>query len=195
VPTDIKQSSHKILAKFARSQTQFIRGLDVVTDHAENVADDSWEYADSVVGEVDEADEPSDRVPDRLDEDPPAQIRGTSLRANAATLLHLQHEVAEKTLALQSLQQEHDSLLQNLERMQAERGTIERDSELWYRENMTEEKERLQEQVRTLEQRREENQKSRDEVRQMGAEQASQHLKKVELAGSRVSVIAKSDIR
>lgn len=183
---DILRTTEQIIAEIDRLRNQFSSGeaniaqsniylsryLDELTEYAETVVDESSDRADSVTAWVDET-----------DEDHPAQVHESTLRTNAVTLRELQHEVAERTLALQSLQQDYDSLLQNLERMQKEPTTIESDFERSYTENITEEKERLQEQVKTLEQQLAETQKSRDEARRMGEERASQYLKIVEMAG------------
>lgn len=105
--------------------------------------------------------------------------------AHAAHLQDLQHQVSVKTLALQTLQREYDSLLQKLERMRTKCATLEKKFEVSDAEinSLTDERERLEKQVETLEKQLEEAQNARDEARSTSAEQASQYMKIMEMAG------------
>lgn len=105
--------------------------------------------------------------------------------AHAAHLQDLQHQVSVKTLALQTLQREYDSLLQKLERMRTKCATLEKKFEVSDAEinSLTDERERLEKQVETLEKQLEDTQNARDEARSTSAEQASQYMKIMEMAG------------
>lgn len=105
--------------------------------------------------------------------------------AHAAHLQDLQHQVSVKTLALQTLQREYDSLLQKLERMRTKCATLEKKFEVSDAEinSLTDERERLEKQVETLEKQLEDAQNARDEARSTSAEQASQYMKIMEMAG------------
>ncbi|KAE9968092.1 hypothetical protein EG328_007794 [Venturia inaequalis] len=104
--------------------------------------------------------------------------------AQTAHLQDLQHQVSVKTLALQTLQKEYDSLLQKLERQRVRSGALEKKFEVSDAEinSLTDEREKLTDQVQFLEQNVEELQKTRDETRRMGTESASQYMKIVEMA-------------
>lgn len=104
--------------------------------------------------------------------------------AQTAHLQDLQHQVSVKTLALQTLQKEYDSLLQKLERQRVRSGALEKKFEVSDAEinSLTDEREKLTDQVQFLEKHIEELQKTRDETRRMGTESASQYMKIVEMA-------------
>lgn len=104
--------------------------------------------------------------------------------AQAAHLQDLQHQVSVKALALQTLQKEYDSLLQKLERQRVRSGALEKKFEVSDAEinSLTDEREKLMDQVQFLEKHVEELQKARDETRRMGTESASQYMKIVEMA-------------
>lgn len=109
----------------------------------------------------------------------------SSSSAHLAHLQELQHQVSVKQLALQTLQREHDSLLQKLERQRVRSQALEKKFEVSDAEinSLTDEKERLAGQVQILEVQVEELQQARDEARKMGADSASQYMKIVEMAG------------
>ena len=108
-----------------------------------------------------------------------------STAAHVAHLQDLQHQVSVKTLALQTLQREYDNLLQKLERMRTKCATLEKKFEVSDAEinGLTDEKERLEKQVDTLEKLLEDAQNARDEARSTSSEQASQYMKIMEMAG------------
>jgi chromosome segregation ATPase len=105
--------------------------------------------------------------------------------AHSSHLQDLQHQVSVKTLALQTLQREYDALLQKLERMRIRSQALEKKFEVSDAEinSLADEKERLANQVQTLEAQVEELQQARDEARKTGAESAAQYMKIVEMAG------------
>ncbi|QDS70865.1 hypothetical protein FKW77_005666 [Venturia effusa] len=104
--------------------------------------------------------------------------------AQTAHLQDLQHQVSVKTLALQTLQKEYDSLLQKLERQRVRSGALEKKFEVSDAEinSLTDEREKLMDQVQFLENQVEELQRTRDETRRVGTESASQYMKIVEMA-------------
>lgn len=116
--------------------------------------------------------------------------------AHAAHLQELQHQVSVKTLALQTLQREYDNLLQKLERMRTKCATLEKKFEVSDAEinSLTDERERLEKQVESLEKQLEDAQNARDEARSSSAEQASQYMKIMEMAG-RLQAQASDDRR
>jgi len=116
--------------------------------------------------------------------------------AHAAHLQELQHQVSVKTLTLQTLQREYDNLLQKLERMRTKCATLEKKFEVSDAEinSLTDERERLEKQVETLEKQLEDAQNARDEARNSSAEQASQYMKIMEMAG-RLQAQASDDRR
>jgi chromosome segregation ATPase len=118
----------------------------------------------------------------------PPGVQSPSLPPNAAQAAHfqdLQHQVSVKSLALQTLQREYDSLLQKLERQRTKCATLERKFEVTDAEinSLTNEKERLERQVEGLEKQIEEAQMARDDARKSSAEQSSQYMKMIDMAG------------
>ena len=118
----------------------------------------------------------------------PAGIISPSLQPNTAHAAHvqdLQHQVSVKTLGLQTLQREYDSLLQKLERQRTKCATLEKKFEVSDVEinSLTDEKENLERQVETLERQVEDAQNVRDEARKTGADQSAQYMKMIEMAG------------
>lgn len=113
---------------------------------------------------------------------PPAQSVQTS--AQAAHLQDLQHQVSIKTLAFQTLQREYDSLLQKLERQRTKCATLEKKFEVSDVEinSLTDEKEKLQNQVASLESQVEELQQSRDEARRQLVANGAQYMRIMEMA-------------
>lgn len=108
----------------------------------------------------------------------------TTAAANAHTAA-LQHDVSIRTLALQSLQTEHNNLLAAFTRSQLRAVTLEKkhivsDTEI---NNLSEEKTRLQAQVTELEQTIEEISKSRDEARQSAVQDGAQYVQMIKMAG------------
>ncbi|OCK85409.1 hypothetical protein K432DRAFT_400264 [Lepidopterella palustris CBS 459.81] len=113
---------------------------------------------------------------------PPTSSLQTS--AQAVHLQDLQHQVSIKTLAFQTLQREYDSLLQKLERQRTKCATLEKkfavsDVEI---NTLTDEKEKLQAQVATLEAQVEELQQSRDESRKQLVANGAQYMRIMDMA-------------
>ena len=110
---------------------------------------------------------------------------GSTSSAHAAHLQDLQHSLSVKSLALQTLQREHDSLLQSLERQRTKSATLEKKFEVSDAEiiSLSNEKDRLEETVEMLESQLEKMRNDRDEVRRANSESAAQYLRIVEMAG------------
>ncbi|TID26746.1 hypothetical protein E6O75_ATG01239 [Venturia nashicola] len=87
-------------------------------------------------------------------------------------------------MALQTLQKEYDSLLQKFERQRVRSGALEKKFEVSDAEinSLTDEREKLTDQMQFLENHVDKLQKTRDEMRRMGTESASQYMKIVEMA-------------
>ncbi|KAF2000672.1 hypothetical protein P154DRAFT_192545 [Amniculicola lignicola CBS 123094] len=117
---------------------------------------------------------------------PPISPPSTSLQpsAQSAHLQDLQHQVSIKTLAFQTLQREYDSLLQKLERQRTKCATLEKKFEVSDVEinALTEEKEKLQSQITSLEAQVEELQQSRDEARRQLVANGAQYMRIMEMA-------------
>jgi chromosome segregation ATPase len=113
---------------------------------------------------------------------PPSAAGQTS--AQSAHLQDLQHQISVKTLAFQTLQREYDSLLQKLERQRAKCATLEKKFEVSDVEinSLTDEKEKLQMQLSTLETQVEEIQQSRDESRRQLVANGAQYMRIMEMA-------------
>jgi chromosome segregation ATPase len=96
--------------------------------------------------------------------------------AHASHLQDLQHQISTKTLALQTLQREHDQLLAAFSRSQIRCSTLDKKSQVSDHEinTLTEEKIRLQQQVENLESSVEELVKSRDEVHKQSSADGAQ---------------------
>jgi hypothetical protein len=96
--------------------------------------------------------------------------------AHNAHLQDLQHQISTKTLALQTLQREHDQLLGAFSRSQIRCSTLDKKSQVSDHEinSLTEEKIRLQAQVETLEAQVEDLIKAKDEVRRQTTADAAQ---------------------
>lgn len=114
---------------------------------------------------------------------PPPTFSGPSHFSSATTpaahtshLQDLQHQISKKTLALQTLQREHDQLLAAFSRSQIRCNTLDKKSQVSDHEinSLTEEKIRLQQQVETLEAHVEELVKSRDEVHKQSTADGAQ---------------------
>jgi hypothetical protein len=105
--------------------------------------------------------------------------------AQAAHLQDLQHQLAVKTLAHDTLQKEYTTLLQRLERQRVKCATLERKFEVSDAEiiSLSNEKERLEQVVEMLEKQREELAASRDDARKRSSEASAQYLRMIELAG------------
>lgn len=113
---------------------------------------------------------------------PPSAAGQTS--AQSAHLQDLQHQISVKTLAFQTLQREYDSLLQKLERQRTKCATLEKKFEVSDVEinSLTDEKEKMQVQVATLEIQVEELQQSRDEARRQLVANGAQYMRIMEMA-------------
>jgi hypothetical protein len=98
---------------------------------------------------------------------PPPSPYSSHNKAQNTHLSDLQHQVSVKTLALQTLQKEYDSLLQKLDRQRTKCAALEKKFEVSDVEinTLTEEKERLAAQIIDLETQVEELQSSRDQTR------------------------------
>lgn len=114
---------------------------------------------------------------------PPAATT-TQASAHSALLQELQHQVSIKTIALQTIQREYDSLLQKLERQRTKCATLEKKFEVSDVEinSLTDEKERLQAQLAALEYQAEELQESRDESRRQLVANGAQYMRIMEMA-------------
>jgi hypothetical protein len=96
--------------------------------------------------------------------------------AQTSHLQDLQHQISTKTLALQTLQREHDQLLAAFSRSQIRCSTLDKKSQVSDHEinTLSEEKARLQQQVETLETQVEELGRARDEAQQHSAADGAQ---------------------
>ena len=96
--------------------------------------------------------------------------------AQTSHLQDLQHQISTKTLALQTLQREHDQLLAAFSRSQIRCSTLDKKSQVSDHEinTLSEEKARLQQQVETLETQVEELGRARDEAQQQSAADSAQ---------------------
>ncbi|KAH7126805.1 hypothetical protein B0J11DRAFT_286673 [Dendryphion nanum] len=117
---------------------------------------------------------------------PPISPPASSLHpsAQAAHLQDLQHQISIKTLAFQTLQREYDSLLQKLERQRTKCAALEKKFEVSDVEinSLTDEKEKLQSQVATMEMQVEELHQSRDEARRQLVANGAQYMRIMEMA-------------
>jgi chromosome segregation ATPase len=113
---------------------------------------------------------------------PPTTSAHTS--AHNTLLQELQHQVTVKTLEFRTLQREYDNLLQKLERQKTKCATLEKKFEVSDVEinSLTEEKEKLQSQVVTMEGQVEELQQSRDEARRQLIANGAQYMRIMEMA-------------
>ncbi|KAI9849648.1 MAG: hypothetical protein M1837_002773 [Sclerophora amabilis] len=102
----------------------------------------------------------------------------------AAHFQDLQHQVSTKTLALQTLQQEHDNLLAALSRSQTRCSTFEKKFQMSDAEinNLTEDRMRLQSQVDAFEAQVDELVQSRDDARKQSVANGGQYMKIMEMA-------------
>lgn len=104
--------------------------------------------------------------------------------AHSAHLQDLQHQISLKTLALQTLQHEYDSLLQKLEWQRTKYASLERKSGISDVEinSLNDEKERLHTHVGVMESQVKDLQRSRDESRSQLAAQGAQYMRIMEMA-------------
>ncbi|EOA81508.1 uncharacterized protein SETTUDRAFT_35341 [Exserohilum turcica Et28A] len=104
--------------------------------------------------------------------------------AHSTLLQDLQHQVTVKTLEFRTLQREYDNLLQKLERQKTKCATLEKKFEVTDVEinTLTDEKEKLQAQVATMEGQVEELQQSRDEARRQLIANGAQYMRIMEMA-------------
>ncbi|KPI40636.1 uncharacterized protein AB675_10538 [Cyphellophora attinorum] len=109
---------------------------------------------------------------------PPSTLTmsATPSTAHAAHLQDLQHQISTKTLALQTLQREHDQLLSAFSRSQIRCSTLDKKSQVSDHEinNLTEEKIRLQQQVETLESQIEDLTQARDLFQKQSSAEGAQ---------------------
>ncbi|KAL5383929.1 hypothetical protein DPSP01_005729 [Paraphaeosphaeria sporulosa] len=114
----------------------------------------------------------------------PPTAATTQTSAHSVLLQELQHQVSVKTIALQTLQREYDSLLQKLERQRTKCATLEKKFEVSDVEinSLTDEKEKLQAQVAAMEYQVEELQESKDESRRQLIANGSQYMRIMEMA-------------
>ncbi|KIX05381.1 uncharacterized protein Z518_06253 [Rhinocladiella mackenziei CBS 650.93] len=100
----------------------------------------------------------------------------TTQSAHNSHLQDLQHQISTKTLALQTLQREHDQLLAAFSRSQIRCTALDKKSQVSDHEisTLTEEKIRLQQQVESLEAQVQDLIKSRDEVHQQSTADGAQ---------------------
>ncbi|KIW22357.1 hypothetical protein, variant [Cladophialophora immunda] len=100
----------------------------------------------------------------------------TTQAAHNAHLQDLQHQISTKTLALQTLQREHDQLLAAFSRSQIRCTALDKKSQVSDHEinTLTEDKIRLQQQLEVLETQVQELVKSRDEVHQQSSADGAQ---------------------
>lgn len=106
-----------------------------------------------------------------------SQFSAASVQAaHTSHLQDLQHQISTKTLALQTLQREHDQLLAAFSRSQIRCNTLDKKSQVSDHEIniLSEEKIRLQQQVESLEANVDELVKSRDEVHQQSSADGAQ---------------------
>ena len=96
--------------------------------------------------------------------------------AHTTHLQDLQHQISTKTLALQTLQREHDQLLAAFSRSQIRCSTLDKKSQVSDHEinNLSEEKIRLQQQVETLESQIEDLAQTRESVQKQSSAEAEQ---------------------
>lgn len=104
--------------------------------------------------------------------------------AQSTLLQEFQHQISVKTIALQTLQREYDSLLQKLERQRTKCATLEKKFEVSDVEinGLMDEKERLQAQIGAMEAQVEELQEGRDESRRQLVANGAQYMRIMEMA-------------
>ncbi len=104
--------------------------------------------------------------------------------AQAAHLSDLQHQISTKTLALQTLQREHDNLLVALSRSQLRCGTLEKKSHISGAEinTLTEERTTLLSQIEAFEAQVDELIGSREEARKQSVASGGQYMKIMAMA-------------
>ncbi len=114
----------------------------------------------------------------------PSQPNTPSQSAHAAHFHDLQHQVSTKTLALQTLQREHDTLLSAFSRSQTRCATLDKKFQVSDVEinNLTEDRMRLQASVEGLEIQVEDLIKSRDEARKQSVANGGQYMKILAMA-------------
>ncbi|KAI9876853.1 MAG: hypothetical protein M1830_005463 [Pleopsidium flavum] len=115
---------------------------------------------------------------------PISPCAGSSQAAHAAHLQDLQHQISTKTLALQTLQREHDSLLAAFSRSQIRCATLEKKFQVSDAEinTLTEERIKLLSQIEAFETQVEELIKSREEARKQSVANGGQYMKIMAMA-------------
>lgn len=121
---------------------------------------------------------------------------GWNASAHAAHLQDLQHQVSTKTLAIQTLQREHDNLLAAYSRQQTRSMALDKktkvsDSEI---KTLTEEKMKLQKRVEELEIQVEELAKTKEEAHQQSATSGAQYMQILAMS-SRLQSQSAADLR
>ncbi|KAL9105918.1 MAG: hypothetical protein Q9227_008978 [Pyrenula ochraceoflavens] len=116
--------------------------------------------------------------------------------AATSHLADLQHTISKKTLALTTLQREHDSLLAAFSRQQTRCATLDRKSQVSDSEinSLTEEKIRLQGQVEQLESQVDDLGRKLEEQRREGVENGKQYMEILRL-GSRLQELSGEEKR
>jgi predicted nucleic acid-binding Zn-ribbon protein len=106
----------------------------------------------------------------------PTQYETHPQSAQTSHLQDLQHQISTKTLALQTLQREHDQLLAAFSRSQIRCSTLDKKSQVSDHEinSLTEEKIRLQQQVEALESQVEDLSQARDSVQKQSSADGAQ---------------------
>lgn len=122
--------------------------------------------------------------PSSLATAPPLSAQGnyspnSSQSAHSTHLQDLQHQISTKSLALTTLQREHDQLLAAYSRMQIRCQTLDKKSQVSDHEinTLTEEKIRLQSQVEAFEAQVEELVKARDEAQKQTTANGAQYMR------------------
>jgi chromosome segregation ATPase len=100
----------------------------------------------------------------------------TTQAAHATHLQDLQHQISTKTLALQTLQREHDQLLAAFSRSQIRCTALDKKSQVSDHEinSLTEDRIRLQQQVEAMEAQIQDLMRSRDEFNQQSSADGAQ---------------------
>ena len=109
----------------------------------------------------------------------PGSYSPSNQSAHNTHLQDLQHQISTKSLALTTLQREHDQLLAAYSRMQIRCQTLDKKSQVSDHEinTLTEEKIRLQSQVETFEAQVEELMKARDEAQKQTTANGAQYMR------------------
>ncbi|KAK2765409.1 hypothetical protein FQN54_008255 [Arachnomyces sp. PD_36] len=142
------------------------------------------------------------KLPSHSSQDSPSSTKqqnpfappGHTSSAHNAHVQDLQHQVSTKTLALQTLQREHDSLLAAFSRHQTSYSTLDKKTKVADVEikELTEEKISLQSQVDSLESQVEELSKNKEDAHQQSVSSGAQYMKIMAMS-SRLQAQSASD--